>query len=326
MSLTPFPKSMLRRARRTGDGDLAVAHEHFREIGQRQAALPFVPPSIVAGSVNVAAGADPVQVAYNSACLALDSERVCLIFSAHGRLVHYVAGLASDFSSSSPNVTTILAIALPGMPYHRGDGCYRVKIGLSGEMVACVACKDGRVYSFVGTTSRAERFPAAIGGANIPVIDLADSDPCAQDIPVWKPHSEREREDNKRLLRRSAIFLFAVNCFMGSIWVASAVTQGVAEGQLHNIANEASQGMQSLFGKLAPAAYKHEAWNEYQAIAAFAIDHKGRLEHFELKDGRLAWKISVPSFVTGAEINSNFKGVSVAEDGDRLIIRKGGNP
>jgi len=325
MDIAQLLPGMFRRAQLRSSGELAVAHEHFKGMGRRQAALSFVPPSIVAGSVNVAGGADPAQVAYNSACLALDSERVCLIFSAQGRLVHYIAGLASDFSSSSPNVTSILATGLPGMRHHQGEGCYRVNIGPGGDMIACVACKDGRVYSFVGAPSRAERFPAAIGGVDIPIIDLSASDARTQDIPVWKPHSEREREDNKRLLRYSAIFLFAVNCIMALTWIASAITQGVSEGKLHSIAEEAQQSMGSLIVKLAPAAYKHEAWNEYQSVAAFAMDHKGKLEHFELKDGQLAWRISVPSFVTGGEINSTFKGINVTEDGDNLIIRKGGS-
>ena len=324
MSLSQVLQRSFQRARLGREAELSLAHEHFKGIGKRQAAATFVPASIVAGSVNVAAGADPAQVAYNSACLALDSERVCLIFSAQGRLVHYIAGLASDFSSSSPNVTTILAIGLPGMPHHQGEGCYRVNVGPGGDLIACVACKDGRVYSFVGAPSRAERFPAAIGGVDIPVIDLSASDERVQDIPVWKPHSEREREDNKRLLRYSAIFLFAVNCVMAMIWIASAISQGVAEGKLHSIAEEAKLSMSSLIVKLAPAAYKHEAWNEYQSVAAFAMDHKGRLDHFELKDGKLTWRISVPAFVTGGEINSTFKGISVTQDGDNLIIRKGG--
>lgn len=324
MGVIQFIQGMSHQFLPRSDNRLDLANKETKTIGRRQVAASFVPPSIVAGSVNVASGSDPAHVAYNSACLALDSERVCLIFSTHDRMVHYIAGLASDFSSSSPNVATMLATSLPGMAHHEGDGCYQANLDLAGDIVACVACKDGRVYSFVGTPSRAERFPAAIGGLALPLIKISDSDDRIQDIPVWKPHSEREREDNKRLLRLSGIFLFAVNVVMGLIWVASSITQGISESKLNDITGEATRSMTSLVNAMAPASYKHEAWNEYQSVASFAMDHKGKMEHFELKDGQIAWSMSVPIFVTGGEINHAFKGVTVTESGDKILIKKGG--
>src|SRR5471032_2986780 len=93
----------------------------------------FVPPSLVACSLMLAKGAVPVQVAYNAATLALDTERVCTILSSHEGKVHYLAGAAADFASQAPGVATMMAVALPGGPVYRGDGVYFAALADSGR-------------------------------------------------------------------------------------------------------------------------------------------------------------------------------------------------
>lgn len=294
-----------------------------RQFNEPALLKSFVPRSLIAGSLPLAKGAVPLQVAYNAACLALDSERIALIVSASGNTVHYLAGLAADFASAGP-VTCWLAGALPGSAHHQGPGAYYCPLDEHG-LTACVLCTEDGVKCFVGSADDVKRFPASERVPDCRAFEATD--PVGAAWPRWHAYTEYAREDNRTLLRRLVQGGLAACAIMLVLWVAAAVYLSWANAQSTDLAAKARRIVDSAQQAFAEnSGNRDPAWIEFQNLARFVLEHQGRLVAFEHKGGKSSWTLEVPEFTTGEEISRAFgPGVQTHKEGNRIQVSKKGD-
>lgn len=280
----------------------------------------FVPRSLIAGSLPVARDASPLQVAYNAACLALDTERIVLIAAREDDRVHYLAGAGADFASQG-NVTTLLASALPGNPHHRGHGSYFCAV--DDTLHACVITTSAGVKCFVGTEEDVERFPVTEGVPQLPVFQVGSAGAALEQMPPWRAFSEYDRGDNRLLLQRLLTVGIALNGVMGLLWVGASLYASYASAQAQDLATQARAVITAASNAFAQdGGNHHPAWQEFQNVSRFALEYQGRITAFAFQDGKLNWSLVVPEFVTGDQIQRAFGSVQTKREDGRIRISK----
>jgi hypothetical protein len=278
--------------------------------GKAESVSEFVPRSLIAGSLPVAAGASPLHVAYNAASFALDTDRICLITSVQGDKVHYLAGAASDFASQGP-VSTLLARALPGVAGHQGKGVY-----------FCTTEDD--VKCFVGDQGDADRFPDAEGLDDYVVHRLQPYTEKLTGLPAWKPFSERDRAANRAWCGGLLVTGIGLSVVMALIWAGSAIYVS----RLGAPRPDPAQELQSLIAQTSASVVKDSgtydsAWLEFQTVSRFVLEHQGKLLSFQLLDGKLSWSLEVPDSVTGEELDQALgRGIQTRRDGGKISVGK----
>lgn len=284
----------------------------------------FLPKSLIAGSLPLGKGASPTQVAYNSASLALNTERLCLITSVLGNRVYYLAGDASEFASQQ-NASTVLSTALPGSRMHRGDGVYFALLSDKGQM-ACIVVKDKTLKCFVGAPAEAERFPAVENASDLPVYHLHSTGEKFGALTPWRQLSDYDRDENRKLAKAILSTGAANALVMATVWVACSFYVAQASEQSSDYKAMAEAMLSEASASLArSSSSRHMGWQELQDVSRFAREHKGRIQAFELKDGRISWQLEIPTFVTGEQISKAFKGgVQTRKDGPVIIVSKAG--
>lgn len=281
---------------------------------------PFLPSTLVAATVPLVKGAVGHRVAYHAACLALQTERICMIIQEDGDRVHYLAGDAREFAEFAVPVSTSLISALPGFGTHQGDGVYFHPIG---EMLACLIVRERRIKACVGTKQSARRFPAVEKAEDLPVHELWLDDPLVQGCPVWSGYAEQERESNRRVLKKMMLVGLAVNVVMGSVWGGSVVWEGYSQAKMIDSQAKMRESLHTAVSRLEAAPYKHPAWNELQEVGRFVIEKKGRLDEFKFYKGKINWRLTVPSSVTGEEITRALGKVETNPEAGSIRITKG---
>ena len=281
---------------------------------------PFVPASLIAGTVTLVKGAVGHRVAYNAACLALQTERVCMIVIEDGDRAHYLAGDAKEFAEFAAPVSTSLIAALPNSKTHQGDGVYFHPVG---EMLACLIVRERRIKAYIGSKQVARRFPNVEKAESLPTYELWLDDPLTPGCPIWSGYAEQERESNRRMLHKMAGIGIGVNVVMGGLWAGSVMWQGYTQAQMNDSQEKVRQSLVQAVSQLQASPYKQQAWTELQEVARFVIEKKGRLEAFSFKQGKIMWEINVPASVTGEEITKSLGKAETSAAGERLRISKG---
>lgn len=281
---------------------------------------PFLPSTLVAATLPLVKGSVGHRVAYHAACLALQTERICMIIQEDGDRVHYLAGDAREFAEFAVPVSTSLISALPGFGTHQGDGVYFHPIG---EMLACLIVRDRRIKAYVGTKQAARRFPSVEKAEELPVHELWLDDPLVQGCPVWSGYAEQERDTNRKLMHKLIAIGFGVNVVMGSVWGGSVVWEGYSQAKMIDSQTKMRQSLSMAVGQLQAAPYKHPAWTELQEVSRFVVEKKGRLDEFQFAKGKMMWRLTVPNSVTGEEITRALGKVETNPDNIGIRISKG---
>jgi len=262
----------------------------------------FVPTSIVAGSLHLGRYADPIQVAYNAASLALDTERICLITSTSEGKIFYLAGAAADFASHG-NATTSLAAALPNSPGYLGEGIYFYPIEKS-DLTVCVVSARNSLDCFVGKSQEVERYVQRVNkDLKLPVRRL-DGGRIPADFPVWKTFTEYERVENRKFVRRVLLSALGISVVMSGAWLVSSLFHSTMVKDDAESKQSLIKSVEDVVKNMDDASMvEFSVWNEFQRISTFVLSHQGKLVKFRYQNQKVAWTMALPEYTTGQEID-----------------------
>lgn len=282
----------------------------------------FAPDSMIAGSVPLAAGANPLQVAYHAAAFALDSERVRVIYAASRQRVHYMAAAAADFAALPPDrpTGTALGAALEEAVQRPADALPLALLAADDAGTTAVVLHEGKLSSFRGYSALIEQQLRERYGE----LELRDvtQHPASH---VWRGHAELQNAAARRLQRASLALActLASAAALGLVWLN--LLRGPGQQPAIAEANQAlSAGMAEAVKRAnAPMLSASYTFFEVQRLATLASDSGGRIVKFVQDNNRIAWELRLPLWVTQEMLTPLGSDIRVRREGDSLFVRRG---
>lgn len=282
----------------------------------------LVPTSLIAGRIPVVKGTRPEEAVFNVASLALDTERVALICSVSKGFIHYLACAAADLSSVPRGAGCLLAVALPGMPGHRGAGLY---VAQAEGLLACVLLDTRGLRSFIGEPEVAVDFPLTEGADNTPVyrVEAADHGPR---LPEWRVFGEMQRATVRRTSNYAASLLTGAALIGCALWGYGVFLNAERDERFTKFKSEAEQLLAARPAQLdnGGLATANQAWRDFAQLSTFCIRQGGKILMFKSDGQKLNWRIELSSErASEAEIANGLGGLAheVISRGDKWLIQ-----
>ncbi len=169
----------------------------------------FVPRSVIAGRVPAAKGYPRHESVVADAAKCLDNEALQLTFVEVNGEFFYIASRASDFTGTKGRLANPLAVALPGVPGHQGDGLYVANRATSG-MCTAVLVKGGQMEGFAGLRPSIEALAPKYGFNE--VIDVSEAAGLG-----WVGSNALELKEARKTLRFGLTLLFGLSAISAGL-------------------------------------------------------------------------------------------------------------
>jgi hypothetical protein len=282
----------------------------------------LAPDSMIAGTVPLARGADPLTAAYHAAAFALDTERVRLMARAAGDRVHYLAAAASDFNSQAADRPTGTAL---GNILQRAQGRARDAMALAlleadDAGTTAVVLADGEVASFRGYSALIEeqlreRYP------ELEIVDVTQEPATTS----WEGYQALQDRSARRVQRFSLLAAATVATLSLAGLALLSGLRGPGRQPAIAQANEAlaravGDGVQRANAPSLSASY---TFFEVQRLASLAADSGGRIVKFVQDNNRIAWEVRLPLWVTQEMLAALGSDIRVRREANALVVRRG---
>lgn len=240
----------------------------------------FTPRNLIAGRVKAARGREK-QAVFAAATLLLGTEQLALVYSRTQGDVCYIAAPAADLASH-PGCATPLAIALPGVRGHKGEGAYITD--LAGGLQAAVVVQGQNLHSFVGTPAMVSRFVVLEGAT--------ETHACVDQGMPWQLAFEIIEQRQARLHNAITASGLVVALLAAGVWLWAASQISQLDELRATVQKEQLTAWKSTLGKLEAEPYPKALANLQRAIEQ-AGKAKGALVQFEHKEGRASWLLNI---------------------------------
>jgi hypothetical protein len=277
------------------------------------------PPEVIGGCCPRVAG-EELDIVWNAAAEAVDSERIHVVWQTQGERIWYLAVRSSELSSHS-NTWCPFASLLPGLK----DAvlppvCYTY---FSDESATMMTIMDDRLQIHRGTSSvvraKAERMSRELGGA--PVIDLIP-DRIEKLAPVpWYSLSLFEERARRILATVAVLSAIAFAGFAIFIWLVAAMATVSAHGDMASFEERSQEKSLQLMKSVQAlrASPMREQLAKFADLNDGLITLNGMLEIYEIKNGKILWRAVVPPNITSDRI-SELGGQTLDSSPQRVII------
>lgn len=242
----------------------------------------FTPRGFVSGFITPPSGVKPLEAIFHSAAVALETERIRVVYHETQDGVYFLAADANDFINN-PNAKTALAAALPSAVGHQGDGAYFIELG-SG-IVAVVLKNELSLQSYIGERSDAIRF----AGANT-IYWPTESE-------SWTGLAQFESRQARRIAKISIIMGMTITALcLGGNMAATAATAFFSNQKEATIQHIRTQQQNAVSQLNAPNTT--DAYAEYRKLSSMVVSMDGKLIRFESNNGVTTWDAEFPAWVS----------------------------
>lgn len=282
----------------------------------------LAPDSMIAGTVPLARGADPLTAAYHAAAFALDTERVRLMARAVGDRVHYLAAAASDFNNQPAERLTGTALGgiLAQAQQRPPDAVPLALLEADDAGTTAVVLADGEVTSFRGYSALIEE-QLREHYAGLEIVDVTQ-EPA---LSTWQGYQALQDRSARRVQRVSLLAATAVATLsLAGLIVVSGLR---GPGRQPAIA-QANEALARTVGEAvqranAPSLSATYTFFEVQRLASLAADSGGRIMKFVQDNNRIAWEVRLPLWVTQEMLMSLGSDIRVRREANALVVRRG---
>jgi hypothetical protein len=251
----------------------------------------YNPTEIVCASEPTDHKADPSEVAYENAAMALDTEHVAYIYQVHGGRVHFLAACGEEMAQAYHPVTP-LAAALPGHPDHQGDGIYWMARDAGG---AHVIIRQGNSYKAMIEDDEAFELDREIY-EGLPVIDVSEFKPMA-----WESFSF---EKTRSVMRANKILAWAggvVTAVSLFSVVLLSIVEGVYEGRSQVVSADLNRQANELVSSVRFNQPIHQHLNDIQRIGSALGRTGGWFHRYEVTPEGVSWSVEMPNWVSSED-------------------------
>lgn len=266
-------------------------------------AQPYTPREFVSGFIEPPRGVKPLEAAWHAAAVALETERVRLVQREADGGLYFLAANSGDFVSH-PNAVTPLAAAIPGSPWHQGDGAYFSDLG-SG-LVAVVVKAPKSLKCYVGGRDEALLF-AQGHAAHWP-----------QEGAPWVGFRQYESRQARRLAHWAIVSGMALAAAFIAVTVLAAATAATLTHRKDAAIERVRAEQQRTAGQL--GARPQDAYAEYRKLSGAVVTLGGRLIRFESAQGVSSWEAEFPSWVS--DLSSLGAGFKARTENGRVLVSK----
>jgi hypothetical protein len=279
-----------------------------KKISADENFVEFTPRGFVAGYLDVPAGVNAMEAVGHASAIALETEKIRVIYKQTKTGVFFLACSAADFVNT-PFARTELATALPGSTGHVGDGAYFTAMGSSG-LVAVIIKEGNSLTSYVGDRADALRFAGSRA-----TYWPSTSEP-------WVGLDEFESRHFRKIYKTvvlASVFLSFV--FVG-VFVTSEVVSARVGLKQEITLNKIRDEHQAAITQIA-LEDSSDAFAEYRKFAPLVNSMDGRILRFESSGtGAAIWEVEFPPWATnlsafGADVKMRSeKGMVYANKGE----------
>lgn len=231
---------------------------------------------------------------------------------------HYYFAVPSLELASEPDLTTPLAMALPGHPMHQGLGAYVLDLGRL------------KVVAILGL----DTFEFLCNEAELVNEFLAEQDVEIFQVPkgalAWSLTSEF-KEKNKSLQKVSdSLLKLSTGILLFSLisYGVLAAVDGWVNSQIKSNENEAAKALQTMLSSVRLSSPMYTQIAEYQARSSVVVRAGGWIDAYQVKNGKDSFRMFVPSWVTPDYIKALGPGVAAEKDSsdEQLLVLLKGEP
>lgn len=293
----------------------------------------FFPVELIGGCCPRVIG-EEVDIVWNAAAEASDSERVHVVWQSMGDKIWFLAVRSSELASH-PNTWCPFAALLPGMKDAAAlPACYTFYTDEAATMMTVMA--DG-LQIHRGTASvvraKAERTVREMGG-DVHVIELTPERLQALTPVPW--YSVSLFEDRARRILASFSVIGAIGLAAAAliVWIIATVAMISAEANHKTITTRAEDASIKLLSSVQGmrASPMREQLAKFADLNDGLLALNGWLEIYQVKGGKTLWRALVPPNVTseriselgGQNLDSNAKGVVIGNSREALGLGQGG--
>jgi hypothetical protein len=286
-----------------------------------------IPPSLIAGRIPASGASRAEEAVFNVASLALDTERVALIFTIKSGFIFYMACASQDLASATRGACCPLSAALPGQAGHQGPGLYILE---SKDLVACVLLDERGLRTFVGEPEVAAQFPLLEAAEHATHFRIEAGERGARQVP-WTGYGEMQRASVRRQSSRIAYAGAAAALVGCALWAYADFSNAKVDDQfrLFRAAVEAELGERPAALDRGELAASSKVWRDYAQLSAFALRKDGRLLNFNADEVKASWQLEIAGAGMSDELLKSELGnvqFEVVSRGEKWLIRSGSKP
>lgn len=268
----------------------------------------YTPHELVSGYIKSAPGLNPLEAAWHTASVTLETERIRLVYRLADEGIYFIAADAADFIAH-PDANNPLSAALPGAGGHMGNGAYFCDIGYGS--IAVVIKGEGSLRCYVGDRAEVLQFAS---GCDEYWVDSEDGD-------SWIGFRYLENRQTQRLVNAfvmaggvlTALFLAV---YLIASWRTAVVTSR-ADVAVQKIRAQ-EQDLANELNKVPP-----EAFAGYRDLITPLLAKEGRLLQVESTGETIKFEMELPSWVSAADLSVFGRDLSSKVDGDHVVVSKG---
>lgn len=286
-----------------------------------------IPPSLIAGRIPASGTSRAEEAVFNVASLALDTERVALIFTIKSGFIFYLACAAQDLASAPRGASCPLSAALPGQSGHQGSGLYILE---SNGLVACVLLDERGLRTFVGEPEVAAQFPLLEAAEHATQFRIETGERGARQVP-WTGYGEMQRASVRRQSSRIAYAGAAAALVGGALWAYANFSNAKVDDRfmLLRASVEAELAGRPAALDRGELAASNKVWRDFAQLSAFALRKDGRLLNFSADAVEASWRLEVAGAGMSDELLKLELGdvqFAVVSRGEKWLIQSGSKP
>lgn len=269
----------------------------FAKKNKKQQFVTYTPEHTISAFIELPTGINPIEAIWHTSSIALDTEKICLIYTLADDGVYFIAAPALDLLGY-PDSATPLAAALPGNEHHQGDGAYLCSIG--NNLFAVMIKGKESLSCFIGDQASVLQFAE---GQPTFWVDSHISTP-------WLSLTQYQQKDTISLLNKLSIGSFAGIIFFTLLSLFFNYETGKHLEQSKKKQNAITLEQQKSLLVL-NANKKNNSTNlilkKYLELSTYIIQQQGRIISYEAKNNSIKYKVELPQ----TSINLNFFGKEV---------------
>lgn len=281
----------------------------FKQKINKKAISVFTPEHTISAFIDLPSGTSPIEVIWHTATIALDTEKICFVYSLADNGVYFIAAPAQDFLGHT-NSATPLAAALPGNVDHKGDGAYISDIG--GNLFSVVIKGKQTLSCYIGDKTNVLKF-----AENVPQFWVDKPS-----LP-WYSLTQYQQQETIKLMSYISLGSFAGMLFFAALsyffQYEAARNVAVAKQKQNKIAEQEQDTLLHMHASLQNNTTSPVLKN-YLGLSTFVIKQNGTIVNYEYKNKHVKYAVELPP--TAVNLSYFGKDINPVIKEDGIYIEK----
>lgn len=255
----------------------------FKKNYSKKTTTVFTPEHTISAFIDLPSGVSPTEAIWHTASIALDTEKICFVYSLADEGVYFIAAPAKDFLGKNDSASP-LASALPGNPEHKGDGAYICSIG--GNLYSVVIKGKTTLTCYIGDKASVLKFSE--GHAQFWVDKITTN---------WSSLTQFQQRETTKLMTYISLASFALTLIFGGLAYAfqykAQLYIAETKAKQNKIATMEETNLLSLH-----VANQNNPTNRvlknYLNLSSFIVKQNGKIINYEYRNNRVKYNVELP--------------------------------